>query len=713
MVLSFLHYGLFIALIFYGFRVRFRSADSHINRQVFYYAILAAVSALCFGAGYSSVLGDSLNMARFFFRSAAVCVSGMHLILFYMVLIFPREKSISVLRYFFILLWAVAAYYIMLTDTFLVEVRMQGSVFIHERGPLFLPISGGGLVLGLLGGLILMLRRIKLDSEIFRLQALLVSLGIFLAYLINIVLVAVLPLITHSNIPYLLLPVCGALLVFILAYAAGITRLLDTQAISMAAAGTLLYSGGLLLVSGLGYAFVSRYAASLSNVIVFMLTAAIFILADRIGAFFRSHFRTLIRGQAAYAEKLEESLAALDYAQGRDGVIAEIIDLLKNNIACSAVHLFIENNQGSLALVGSSDEASISGDHSFPSQSPAIDLMLNMDVSILLKTEIVTNYDYNEVKGEFLRLMERFNADALILLREGRTINGALLLGSKLTGGDFLAYDYDTLRRIYGKLFVTAYYLKNVAQESLVMTVDRELEFSEQIIQSLQENMDRIEHEKADIAFMTRSTRKLGGDFIDVIRVSKDRYMFIVGDVSGKGLNASMSMVILKSVIRTFLRETKDFKELVAKTNTFIKEHLPRGTFFAGMFGLFDFSERTLFYVNCGVPIMLLLSTAYNNPVEIQGAGRVLGFVKNIKPHISVRKAAFKPGDILMVTTDGLTDAESMRGVRFGKERIQQSLLENRSASAERLVQFLTDDVIEFMSQELNDDITVLAIKFL
>ena len=61
------------------------------------------------------------------------------------------------------------------------------------------------------------------------------------------------------------------------------------------------------------------------------------------------------------------------------------------------------------------------------------------------------------------------------------------------------------------------------------------------------------------------------GDFIDFIRLSADRYIFVMGDVSGKGLNASMSMVILKSVIRTYLQETGDFKELVEDTMKEVK----------------------------------------------------------------------------------------------------------------------------------------------
>ena len=116
--------------------------------------------------------------------------------------------------------------------------------------------------------------------------------------------------------------------------------------------------------------------------------------------------------------------------------------------------------------------------------------------------------------------------------------------------------------------------------------------------------------------------------------------------------------------------------------------------------------------MNCGIPAIFLSSSAYNNPVEIQGEGKVLGFVKDIAPMVVIRKSVFKSGDILLATTDGLTDAESVRGQRYGKERIQKLLQENRGASAERIVRFLSESVSEFVSQELNDDITILALKF-
>ena len=165
--------------------------------------------------------------------------------------------------------------------------------------------------------------------------------------------------------------------------------------------------------------------------------------------------------------------------------------------------------------------------------------------------------------------------------------------------------------------------------------------------------------------------------------------------------------------MRTFLAETKDFKQLVQKVNAFIRNNLPKGTFFAGVFGLIDFSENTLYYLNCGVPALLMYNQSYNNVIEIQGEGRVLGFVKNIEKLIKVKKVKLNPGDIVLACTDGLLNAKNIRGEKFGKDRIQQSIVENLFYPAEKMSQFLHDQLLDFTSKELEDDVSVVTIKYL
>ena len=290
---------------------------------------------------------------------------------------------------------------------------------------------------------------------------------------------------------------------------------------------------------------------------------------------------------------------------------------------------------------------------------------------------------------------------------------GALCLGKKNAGNVYSDYDQMAFTKLYSYLFVFGYYMKNIANQSVVGTVNREIRMSAQIITSIQENMDPIKNPRIDAGYVMRHAHNIGGEFVDLIRLSDTRHIFVLGDLSGKGISASMSMVIVKSIIRTFLAETKDFKLLVEKVNQFIRFNLPKGTFFEGVFGLLDFNDNMMYYINCGVPALFVYTRAFNNVIEVQGDGRVLGFVKDIGPLIKVKKLQLNPGDIVVTCSDGLIDCQSLRGERFGKDRVQKAITENSMYDAFKMSQFIFDSLTNFVSKGLDDDVSILVLKCL
>lgn len=707
--LPIIDFGLAAFLIFFSFRVRFRVASSINSRLISLYGLAAAVVSLGLGGAYAGAIARNSSFALGFAKLAGAASVGSFIIMAILAFTFPFERRRLLLRRLALILWLVAAWAILFTDRYLRGVTWEAGEFFRDIGPWYHLISGGGFLLGLLSVAVLLIRRASFSGRMYRLQAAVVSGGVALGYLVSYFLAIIAPLYYYASWTYPLMGISATLIALTLAYGLSITRPFDIRSVLASSALYIALSVVMAAAAGLLYAGTAVPLARNFPVLGFLVGMVVFVAVYLVDYFIRNRSFRLIRGRGAYSERLEEALSDLDFSLGRDEIIRKTISLLAGAIDTPSVQLLIETPEGDFVNVGSTTGSS----ETFDRHGEGVEHLMNQGSTIVFKTEVLTSHEYLQFREELLAIYERFDADALVLLREGRSLLSAVLIGAKRNGSDLTSYDYDTLSRIYGKLFVIAYYLKNVAQESLVLTVDREVEFSDQIVQSIQENIDKVSHPSVDLSYLTRSTRKLGGDFIDFVRVSRDRFLFVMGDVSGKGLNASMSMVILKSMLRTFLKETKDFKGLVVKANAFIKSNLPRGTFFAGVVGLFDFAETSLYYINCGVPLMFLLSSAYNNPVEIQGDGKVLGFVSNIAPYVSVRKASFKAGDILLMTTDGLTDAESVRGARFGKERIQKSLFERRTQSADRIVRGLVDDVKEFVSDELEDDITIVAIKFL
>lgn len=502
-------------------------------------------------------------------------------------------------------------------------------------------------------------------------------------------------------------PLAALLLAGGLAYSFNLSRLFDWKAIGRRALGF----GALFLVIGVpvGVAVAALAAAGTwtRSLPALIGTPIVFFLAALLGRLFVGRFFERLISRGDYREKLVADLANLDLSRGRDAVLADVESLLRNALDMTGLTVLIEDDKGTLRTVHSTTGSKASVDRG----STLSNLLETIEETVIMRFDAAADPMYAAARDNLLGLFESLSAEALIVFREGRRAIGAVSLGPRRTGADYTAYDVDSLKTIYGKLFVVVYYLKNIAKESLMTTVDREVALSDQVIRFALEKVDRIDYPGIDAAWVSRSTRSLGGDFIDSIRLSKDRWFIVLGDVSGKGLSASMNMLILKSMIRTFLRVEKDFVSLVTRVNSFIKENLPRGTFFAGMFGYLDFSKNVFYYINCGVAAMLLYSPAFDTFMDVQGEGRILGFAKNIEGLMKPRKLALSEGSMLVAVTDGAVDSENIRGERFGADRLRRSIHSRLSLDSSNIAAGVTDDVLSFTDKRQEDDMTVFVIK--
>lgn len=700
-------YGLAFFLFFFSY---YLDSHSEKNNNVFttismtsaFVALFAAVSANLLYTG-------NMTIGSLLFRLCLVGFAFVSLSLMRFAFSIPYNAKQGFLN---VLGWILLAFALYIVFASVKGVEWSQASGFHVKSGTILGVFDGILLYvyvflyGIPGFVVLSLfvRGVTIHSRIYRQRMLFVAVSICAGFAVSF-LFFLLSGQYYWSLP--LVPFGLAVMLVLIHQSVSITTLFDRSLV----VATLINFSVLSLVFSLVTAVIA--AILVTAIPVMPLLGLAFVAVCILMLFLRDQaarrLRKYVRVGSEYASELETGLDAIDYSSGGDAVVQRTVALLGQYVECSSVDILVSDDKGKLVTAYSS----LNARNEISVNNKAIDFLLNRNESIVLKTQAITNHIYSDVKGDLLKIFDVGRSDAFILLREGRRVIGIILLGPKKRGNDYTDYDYTVLLKLYSNFFLVMYYLKNIANESVVLTVDRELEFSGQIITSIQENIDRINHDKVDVDFITRSARKLGGDFIDFIKLADDKYLFVMGDVSGKGLNASMSMVILKSVLRTFLAETGDFKKLVVKVNLFIKNNLPKGTFFAGVFGLMDFSTNTMYYINCGVPAMFLYTAAYNNAIEIQGDGKVLGFVRDIGKYLKVKKIVLNPQDIILLTTDGLVDSTNLRGERFGKDRVQRMLMDNRSYPAGRMAKFLCDSLSEFVSRELEDDITVLVFKYL
>ena len=412
---------------------------------------------------------------------------------------------------------------------------------------------------------------------------------------------------------------------------------------------------------------------------------------------------------SSYGAAFEQDLAAIDYNDETSDICNKLFEIFQNRAGVGEMKVLIAGGNNELNTVF----ASRGNKPTLSAVDPGLEAIREQGLNIFMKNEADGIFALQGKTAEINSFFKATEAEVLIILNEGRHLVGVIALGEKRGGASYDEYDKQVFDKLYSYFFVFGYYMSNIANASVVGTVNREIRMSAQIITSIQENMDPVENPKMDVGYLMVPAHNIGGEFVDLIRLTENRHIFVTGALSGKGISASMSMVILKSIIRTYLNSTHDFKKLVSKVNQFIRFSLPKGTFFAGVFCLMDFETDTLYYVNCGIPAMLLYTRAYNNVIEIQGNGYVLGFVKDITPLLKVKQIKLNAGDVISITTAGLINSHSLRGEQYGKDRIKKSMTDNYMYSGMRMCTFLFDDLKRFMAKELDDDITVTMIRYL
>ena len=692
-----------LAMLVIGVRVKGRVRGGDIRS--FRLAALASVAwAALHATGYLLAESDSalaLTMIRW---SAASSVFA-YLAFFRLALTYPYGARIPLVDVLLLGAAAAAAWFIGNTDAYLFEIRRVRLEFIQFEGSGYDFLSFAAPAVGVAAFVALMVRAFLMKSRVYRQQAFVVAAGILASvaagfviqrYLVNLGL----------SVAYPLGPIGAVIAVGAAAWAFNATRLFHLPtAVGTAASYLLLFA---LFAAPLGLLVGVLLLFRLSMTLIVVAASVLgFVLVGRWADSFASTRFGAARNEEA-REALEAGIAHLDLSAGRDSVLGELSSIMSAQFGCSWFSVMSETDAGGLANAYPAVEES----EAEAPDAPVMEALAGLERRVVLKTDVVADPEYAKSKAVFLEFFDKVGAEAIILAKEGRRIIGVFAFGPKRSGADYDDLDYEAFQAIHGKLFVVAYYVRHVARESLLATVEKEIGLADQIVRAVQESIDPIVHPGVDVAFVCRSTRQLGGDLFDSVRISEHRWFFVVGDVSGKGLNASMSMIILKSMIRTLLREEKDFTKLVSRVNAFIKEHLPRGTFFAGAFGFIALDKGSIYFINCGIPVIYFRSPGLDTVIEVQGDGRMLGFVKNVEPFLKTRKLALPPGSSVVISTDGIVEAESVRGERYGKERLVRIVSENKGAAAQEMIDAIVKSATAFTDGKLDDDVTVVAIKY-
>ncbi len=308
-----------------------------------------------------------------------------------------------------------------------------------------------------------------------------------------------------------------------------------------------------------------------------------------------------------------------------------------------------------------------------------------------------------------------------ILGRENNLI-GMLVLGPRLSEEPYSGEDKRLLDSVAAHAGMALENIRLAEKMAERMEADRRSAQEMEIARKVQARlfpqklpaMNTLEYTGACI-----QARKVGGDYYDFLELRPGRLALVLADIAGKGVSGALLMANLQANLRSqYAMAVEDLPRLLASVNRLFYENSDDASYATLFFADYDDSSRKLRYANCGhLPPLLLRACASSqdqepNVVWLRPTCTVVGLFEDW--HCEIAEVPLAPGDLLVLYTDGVTEAENTDGKEFGESHLLGTLRSNFHLPVGPLLQAIVEAVQQFSSgSEQQDDITLVIARSL
>lgn len=208
-------------------------------------------------------------------------------------------------------------------------------------------------------------------------------------------------------------------------------------------------------------------------------------------------------------------------------------------------------------------------------------------------------------------------------------------------------------------------------------------------------------------------SHEVGGDYYTVEPIDRHRTLFIVADVSGKGLAASITVSTLHSYVETHLQASQfDLRDFVTRMNEVLCKVTDDGKYITCWIGVYDNRSHTLQSVNAGHPVPLVYNHASKQMRQLGLGGTILGFFDD-DYHFEIQHETLLPDDVVLAYTDGITEASNSSGQLYEENnRLLDFMTSHSKFDPSYMLMSLKAEVTRFTgSDRFEDDLTCMVIK--
>lgn len=242
-----------------------------------------------------------------------------------------------------------------------------------------------------------------------------------------------------------------------------------------------------------------------------------------------------------------------------------------------------------------------------------------------------------------------------------------------------------------------------------------ELKIAQRVQKSLLPTL--LDHNHSfDICAYSIAADEVGGDYYDTYKLDEDRYVLIIGDVSGKGTSAAFHMSQMKGIFQSLIQLNLSPSDFMIKANSALSKCLERNHFITASIFIINTTEQTICHSRAGHVPTLFHEKKLNksNYLEIDGLG--LGILRNIQyeKHVVEKTFTYQSGDVLVLFTDGIVEAKNNKSHQFGYERIRTLLEVYHKLNPQEIQAKIIDSLHEFVGGDrlIDDDYSMMVVKF-
>jgi phosphoserine phosphatase RsbU/P len=285
-------------------------------------------------------------------------------------------------------------------------------------------------------------------------------------------------------------------------------------------------------------------------------------------------------------------------------------------------------------------------------------------------------------------------------------IVGVIQLLNQKTGR-FSAEDQDFLEKLSGHMAMA---LENARLHRAALEkqrMERELEMARGIQRSLLPDAPP-EIPGYELAVSNTPCFEVGGDYYDFLSLGPQTLLLVIADVEGKGVSSALVMSNLQATLRALVTHLHSLEVLALSLNEMICNDTKSKKFLSIFLGLLDTRRNGLHYINAGHVPPVIVSGETGEYQLLQAGGTVVGLFPDSE--YARGSAKLKPGDILVLCTDGITEPCNLEEEEFGSERLADCVSRNRHKTAEQIIEAVHAEVNAFSFGGVHTDDKVLML---